>query len=374
MKKLCWLMIVCLCLMAVSVWAASEESARTAVAKTFPKASFSQSAAIFQLLAALKDGDTVSITLNDAGATFYVKDDEIVIGGKPEVPGAPAVATKPATQPGTPAKPLTIAPSVPEAFKSAVAYRVTTRPVALDPVRAELERNSYQIIGTTDNTLSFMMTTKGTMVTVTTDGIVCLCSPRALDSFVTVDQLETEAKKTMTYMQASGVGITLGVRDGSYYSTPAHIYKYVAFSGQSRKERRMSAYFKALLQIPEFDTKEARIQTWYPHRRDVYLDVNWVAPTILIDRQKVIKPRPTNFYYAADVTAVLTAGDHVLSLQVPDNRDKTTGSEFIIDMLLAAGNEADIAAVVRGQTITGRSSLPMTRIGEDWETLAEAVQ
>ena len=374
MQKLSWLMIVCLCLTAVSVWAASEESARTAVAKAFPEASFSQSAAIFQLLATLKDGDTVSIMLNGAGATFSVKDDEIVIGGKPETPGAPAVSAKPATQPGTPAKPLTIAPSVPEIFKSAVAYRVTTRPVALDLLRAELERNSYQIIGTTDNTLSFMMTTAGTRVTVTTDGIVCLCSPRALDSFVTVDQLETEATKTSNYMRASGAGITAGVRDGSYYSDPAHIYKYVAFSGQSRKERRMSAYFKALLQIPEIEVKAARIQTWYPHRRDVYLDVNWVAPTILIDGQKVIKPRPTRFYYAADVTGLLTAGDHTLSLDVPDQRDKTTGSEFIIDMILPGSNEADIAAVVRGQTITGRSSQPMTRIGEDWKTLAEALQ
>jgi hypothetical protein len=372
MKKLCWLMVVCLCLTAVSVWAASEESARAAVAKTFPEASFSQSAAIFQLLAALKDGDTVSIMLNGAGATFHVKDDKIVIGGKPQTPGAPAATTKPATD--TPAKPLTIAPPVAETYKSAVAYRVTTRPVALDPLQAELERNSYQIIGTTDNTISFMMATRGTMVTVTTDGIVCLCSPRALDSFVTVDQLENEATKTMNYMRASGAGITLGVRDGSYYSAPAHIYKYVAFSGQSPKEQRMSAYFKALLQIPQIAAKAARIQTWYPHRRDVYLDVNWVAPTVLIDGHKVIKPRPTKFYYAADVTEILTTGDHTLSLDVPNHRDETTGSEFIIDMLLPAGNQADIAAVVRGETITGCSSQPMTRIGEDWETLAEALQ
>jgi hypothetical protein len=258
--------------------------------------------------------------------------------------------------------------------KSAVVYRVTTRPVALDPVRAQVERNSHRVVGTTANTLSFMMTTDGTMVTITTDGLVLLRSQRALDSFVTVDQLEAEANKTMAYMRAGGADTELGVSDASYYSTPANTYKYLTFAGQTAKQLRMPAQFKALLQMPAFKAKAARVQTWYPRRKDVYLDVNFVAPTILINGQKIIKPVPTKFYYAADVTEQLTTGEHTLSLAVPGRRDKSTGSEFIIDMILAGGNEANIAAVVRGDTITGRSSQPLARIGADWKTLAEALQ
>ncbi len=380
MKRSCWLTIICLCFLVRSApaWAASEESAKEAVAKAFPDASFAQAAAIFQLLTTLQDGDTLVITINAAGASFYADGDKIVIGGKPEAPAAPAPATtaKPQTQPVV--KPPTQPPTELPACNSALVYSITTKPLDLAPFRAEVARNGHNIVATTDNSVTFLMGANADIVTLTSDGTICVRSATPLDSLETVALLRAEAAAAMSYLQkvnssVSGGTIAAGLRGHIYYSNPPYTYKQMVFLGQRPDNRWMSSRFGPTLRIADVEVREARLSLRFLRRRDVFSGWDWVAPTITIDGTEVIKPSAAKRAYTADITDLLTSGDHILGVEVREGQGKATGSEFGIDMIVAAGGEADFEAIVRGETIASSSSQPMEAITGDWEGLAGAL-
>jgi len=378
MRRLYWLIIICLCLFLSSapVWAASEESAKQAVAKAFPDVSFAQAAAIFQLLTTLQDGDTSVIMINGTGASFHADGDSIVVGGKPGTPGAPATGTT--AKPQTVVKPPTHPPTELPARNSALVYSIATKPLDLDLFRAEVARNGHNVVATTDDSVTFLMGANTDIVTLTTDGTICVRSAEPLDSLDTVDLLEAEAAGAMSYLQKVNASVTdgtvaAGLRGHIYYSNPPYTHKQISFLGQTPNQRWMSSRFRSALRIPDIEVKEARLSLRFLRRRDVFSDWSWVAPTITIDGAKVIRPSVGKRSYTADITDLLTPGEHALGVKVEQGQGTATGSEFGIAMIVAAGAEADFEAVVRGETITSSSSQPLEAITRDWEALAGAL-
>ncbi len=379
MRRRGWLTIICLCLFVSTtpLWAASEESAKAAVAQAFPEVTFAQAAAIFQLLTTLQDGDTLVITLNGAGASFYADGDRIVIGGKPETPGAPA-STTPAKPPTSPVVKPTTPPTQLAACNSALAYRIATKPLDLAPFQAEVARNGHNILAAGDKAVTFLMGAKADIVTLTSDGTICVRSAEPLASLETVDMLEAEAAGAMGYLQKVNAGVSsgtvaAGLAGHIYYSDPPYTYKQIGFLGQAADQRWMSTRFRPTLRIPDIEVWQARLSLRFLRRKDVFAGWDWVAPTITLDGTEVIKPQAAQFAYSADLTGLLSPGDHALGVEVQRGQGKATGSEFGIDMIVAAGGEADFAAIVRGETITSASSQPMAQITTDWEALAEAL-
>lgn len=351
--------------------AASEQSAQEAVEQAFPHIDYTRGMALFRLLVQLQDGDAISISIAGTSAAFLIKGYDVVVTDRIEGPAGDGGRSVPL---GTPI-PL---PGGPVKYLSAAVAPVSKQ-VNLEAYVSELERNNRRVASRTDHSISFYMRVNGSLLTLTDDATLLVRSAKALDSFVTVDQLADEAAEALSYLahksqDVSATTIADALREIRYYSEPPHSYKWLSFFGQPRNKRWMAARFSAEITVPELQVKEARFSQWYLNPRDVFYDVHRATPFVLLDGQEIIEPRLSERSYRRDVTALLKPGRHELKLRMEDNTSNAIGSEFSIDMIVAPGFE-DTFTVKPGDEsmVASRTSRPLALIADDFPALAEVV-
>ncbi len=351
--------------------AASEQSAQEAVEEAFPHIDYTRGMALFRLLVQMQDGDAISISIGGTSAAFLIKGYDVVVTDRIEGPVGDGSRSVPL---GTPI-PL---PGGPVKYLSA-AVAPLNKQVNLDAYVSELERNNRRVASRTDHSISFYMRVNGSLLTLTDDATLLVRSAKALDSFVTVDQLADEAAEALSYLAHKGPDVSAttiadGLRDVRYYSEPPHSYKSLSFFGQPRNKRWMAARFSAEITVPEMQVKEARFSQWYLNPRDAFYDIYRATPYVLLDGEEIIEPKLSERSYRRDVTALLKPGRHELKLRMEDNTSNAIGSEFAIDMIVAPGFE-DTFTVKPGDEsiVTSRTSRPLNLIAEDFPALADVV-
>ena len=351
--------------------AASEQSAQEAVEQAFPHIDYTRGMALFRLLVQLQDGDAISISIGGTSAAFLIKGYDVVVTDRIEGPVGDGSRSVPL---GTPI-PL---PGGPVKYLSAAVAPVNKQ-VNLDAYVSELERNNRRVASRTDHSISFYMRVNGSLLTLTDDATLLVRSAKALDSFVTVDQLADEAAEALSYLAHKGHDVSAStiadaLREVRYYSEPPHSYKWVSFFGQPSNRRWMAARFSAEITVPELQVKEARFSQWYLNPRDVFYDIYRATPYVLLDGEEIIEPKLSERSYRRDVTALLKPGRHEIKLRMEDNTSNAIGSEFAIDMIVAPGFE-DTFTVKPGDEdiVASRTSRPLAMIAGDFPALAEVV-
>ncbi|MFP3904205.1 MAG: hypothetical protein ACLFWB_08210 [Armatimonadota bacterium] len=376
------LMIAAVCVaMAATAWAVDEDSARSAIQDAFPDAPYARQAAVFQLLSTMQDGDTVMVMINDEVGSFAIQGDRVILQRFPRLPEdvreqggrkAPERVAPPEEAPRAEKPPMP--PQLPQEFASAMVLNVPVDGlINLDLFRAEAERNGRRIATSTSELVSFAMSTGGDLITLTSKGVMCVRSGRAIETLVAVKQLRQEAEEALGYLDTASRRIDRDDVEKAldapvFYSKPDGIMHRLEFLGQ--EGRWMSPRFTADITVPEADIAEAQLLLKFLRENDMYSGVEEIAPRVRLDGDTRIKPRAKVTDYSADITDIFTPGEHILSVRTTSTaKDIATGTRFVFEVVFASAPDASIVAEVSGEQIRSVPSKAISDLADDYPQL-----